>query len=113
MENTGILKEWFDRVDSEKSGSIIAPQLQVDLLLFLIQRFYPLRLKVPIVDKISGFFHDQNALAVGNLNFPVSIVQQMIRFPKSLILMISVKNFLLIVIIIFWLGCMILIEMEL
>ncbi|KAG6570981.1 sorcin-like [Cucurbita maxima] len=48
MENTGILKEWFDRVDSEKSGSIIAPQLQ-------------------------------NALAVGNLNFPLSIVQQMIR----------------------------------
>ncbi|KAG7010818.1 hypothetical protein SDJN02_27614 [Cucurbita argyrosperma subsp. argyrosperma] len=79
MENTGILKEWFDRVDSEKSGSIIAPQLQVDLLVFLIQRFYPLRLKVPIVDKISGFLHDQNALAVGNLNFPLSIVQQMIR----------------------------------
>ncbi|XP_023511846.1 sorcin-like [Cucurbita pepo subsp. pepo] len=48
MENTGILKEWFDRVDSEKSGSIIASQLQ-------------------------------NALAVGNLNFPLSIVQQMIR----------------------------------
>ncbi|CAK9315447.1 unnamed protein product [Citrullus colocynthis] len=48
MENTGILKEWFNRVASEKSGSITAPQLQ-------------------------------NALAVGNLNFPHSIVQQMIR----------------------------------
>ncbi|XP_038900412.1 sorcin-like isoform X2 [Benincasa hispida] len=48
MENTGILKEWFNRVDSENSGSITAPQLQ-------------------------------NALAVGNLNFPHSIVQQMIR----------------------------------
>ncbi|KAA0047843.1 sorcin-like [Cucumis melo var. makuwa] len=48
MENTGILKEWFDRVDSANSGSITAPQLQ-------------------------------NALAVGNLNFPHSIVQQMIR----------------------------------
>ncbi|XP_022140738.1 sorcin-like isoform X1 [Momordica charantia] len=48
MENTGILKEWFDRVDSEKSGSVTAPQLQ-------------------------------KALAVGNLNFPLSIVQQMIR----------------------------------
>uniref|UniRef100_A0A1D1XP67 Sorcin n=1 Tax=Anthurium amnicola TaxID=1678845 RepID=A0A1D1XP67_9ARAE len=48
MENTEILREWFGRVDSNKTGNITAPQLQA-------------------------------ALAVGNLNFSLSIVQQMIR----------------------------------
>ncbi|XP_062105535.1 uncharacterized protein LOC133817141 [Humulus lupulus] len=48
MENTTILREWFDRVDSEKSGFITASQLK-------------------------------KALAVGNLEFSVSVVQQMIR----------------------------------
>ncbi|EEF36575.1 programmed cell death protein, putative [Ricinus communis] len=48
MENTAILKVWFERVDSEKTGSITATQLK-------------------------------SALAVGNLQFPLSIVQQMIR----------------------------------
>ncbi|KAH7518269.1 hypothetical protein FEM48_Zijuj09G0153600 [Ziziphus jujuba var. spinosa] len=48
MENTAILREWFDRVDSEKIGSITASQLK-------------------------------SALSVGNLEFPLSIVQQMIR----------------------------------
>ncbi|XP_062024382.1 uncharacterized protein LOC133740437 isoform X2 [Rosa rugosa] len=48
MENATLLREWFARVDSEKTGSITAPQLK-------------------------------NALAVGNLEFPLSIVQQMIR----------------------------------
>ncbi|GMN50087.1 hypothetical protein TIFTF001_019256 [Ficus carica] len=48
MENTTILKEWFERVDSEKTGNITASQLK-------------------------------SALAVGNLEFPISIVQQMIR----------------------------------
>ncbi|XP_038693995.1 sorcin-like isoform X1 [Tripterygium wilfordii] len=48
MDNTMILREWFDRVDSERTGSITAAQLQ-------------------------------NALAVGNLNFSISVVQQMIR----------------------------------
>ncbi|XP_021670567.1 uncharacterized protein LOC110657606 isoform X2 [Hevea brasiliensis] len=48
MENTTILREWFERVDSEKTGSITATQLM-------------------------------SALAVGNLQFPLSIVQQMIR----------------------------------
>ncbi|KAL6211114.1 hypothetical protein ACLB2K_016342 [Fragaria x ananassa] len=48
MENATILREWFARVDSEKTGSISAPQLK-------------------------------SALAVGNLEFPLSVVQQMIR----------------------------------
>ncbi|KAJ8774165.1 hypothetical protein K2173_009596 [Erythroxylum novogranatense] len=48
MENTAILREWFDRVDSDGTGSITATQLK-------------------------------SALAVGNLEFPLSIVQQMIR----------------------------------
>ncbi|TKY75535.1 Sorcin protein [Spatholobus suberectus] len=48
MENRVILQEWFDRVDSEKSGSITALQLKT-------------------------------ALAVGNLEFPLSVVEQMIR----------------------------------
>ncbi|XAR73051.1 hypothetical protein NMG60_11019904 [Bertholletia excelsa] len=48
MENAVILKEWFDRVDSERTGSITAAQLK-------------------------------NALAVGNLDFSISVVQQMIR----------------------------------
>ncbi|GJR85387.1 sorcin-like protein [Tanacetum coccineum] len=43
-----VLKEWFDRVDSDKTGSITSFQLQ-------------------------------RALGVGNLQFPISIVQQMIR----------------------------------
>ncbi|XP_050235160.1 uncharacterized protein LOC126683342 [Mercurialis annua] len=46
--NTAVLKEWFERVDSEKTGSITAAQLK-------------------------------SGLAVGNLQFPISIVQQMIR----------------------------------
>lgn len=45
MEN---LREWFNRVDSEKTGSITATQLKT-------------------------------TLAIGNLEFPLSIVQQMIR----------------------------------
>ncbi|XP_027356693.1 sorcin-like isoform X3 [Abrus precatorius] len=48
MENREILREWFDRVDSEKNGSITALQLKT-------------------------------ALAVGNLEFPLSVVEQMIR----------------------------------
>ncbi|KDP42026.1 hypothetical protein JCGZ_03089 [Jatropha curcas] len=48
MDNTAILREWFERVDSEKTGNITAAQLK-------------------------------SALAVGNLQFPLSIVQQMIR----------------------------------
>ncbi|KAL3813964.1 hypothetical protein ACJIZ3_015232 [Penstemon smallii] len=48
MENRAILKEWFDRVDSERTGNITATQLK-------------------------------SAFAVGNLQFPVSVVQQMIR----------------------------------
>ncbi|KAI7725918.1 hypothetical protein M8C21_030516 [Ambrosia artemisiifolia] len=48
MSNMKVLKEWFNRVDSEKTGSITATQLQ-------------------------------RALAVGNLQFPITIVQQMIR----------------------------------
>nr|XP_029116674.1 sorcin isoform X3 [Elaeis guineensis] len=48
MENVGVLREWFGRVDSNHTGNITAPQLQ-------------------------------RALAVGNLDFPLSIVQQMIR----------------------------------
>ncbi|KAG9144544.1 hypothetical protein Leryth_010765 [Lithospermum erythrorhizon] len=46
--NKVVLKEWFDRVDSDKTGNITAPQLKI-------------------------------AFAVGNLDFSLSIVQQMIR----------------------------------
>ncbi|KAK9286057.1 hypothetical protein L1049_014436 [Liquidambar formosana] len=48
MENPATLREWFERVDSEKTGSVTAPQLK-------------------------------RALSVGNLEFPLSVVQQMIR----------------------------------
>uniref|UniRef100_A0A2P2L5B2 EF-hand domain-containing protein n=2 Tax=Rhizophora mucronata TaxID=61149 RepID=A0A2P2L5B2_RHIMU len=48
MENPSILREWFDRVDSERTGNITAIQLK-------------------------------RALAVGNLEFSLSVVQQMIR----------------------------------
>ncbi|KAF8013200.1 hypothetical protein BT93_I1161 [Corymbia citriodora subsp. variegata] len=48
MENKAILKEWFDRVDSDKTGSITALQLK-------------------------------RALAVGNLELSISVVEQMIR----------------------------------
>ncbi|KAL3624339.1 hypothetical protein CASFOL_033155 [Castilleja foliolosa] len=48
MENRAILMEWFDRVDSHKTGNITATQLK-------------------------------SALAAGNLNFTISVVQQMVR----------------------------------
>ncbi|KAI3441160.1 uncharacterized protein J3R85_002396 [Psidium guajava] len=48
MENKAILKEWFERVDSDKTGSITAVQLK-------------------------------RALAVGNLELSISVVEQMIR----------------------------------
>ncbi|TYI04182.1 hypothetical protein ES332_A10G000600v1 [Gossypium tomentosum] len=48
MEDSVLLREWFDRVDSGKTGSITATQLK-------------------------------SAFAIGNLNFPLSVVQQMIR----------------------------------
>ncbi|GAU33679.1 hypothetical protein TSUD_310870 [Trifolium subterraneum] len=47
-KRAAVLREWFDRVDSDKSGSITALQLKT-------------------------------ALAVGNLEFSLSVVQQMIR----------------------------------
>ncbi|KAF9684709.1 hypothetical protein SADUNF_Sadunf04G0146700 [Salix dunnii] len=52
MENKTTLREWFERVDSEKTGNITATQLK-------------------------------SALAVGNLEFPLSVVQQMIRMYDS------------------------------
>ncbi|KAL3022202.1 hypothetical protein AAZX31_04G000800 [Glycine max] len=65
MENRVILQEWFDRVDSEKSGSITAVQLKT-------------------------------ALAVGNLEFPLSVVQQMIRNgTMSFQEFVALNNFLL------------------
>ncbi|GFY89756.1 hypothetical protein Acr_06g0016960 [Actinidia rufa] len=48
MESTAILRQWFDRVDSEKTGNITAAQLK-------------------------------SALVVGNLEFPITVVQQMSR----------------------------------
>ncbi|CAK9177913.1 unnamed protein product [Ilex paraguariensis] len=48
MENMAILREWFERVDSEKTGNITTTQLKT-------------------------------ALAVGNLEFSLSVVEQMIR----------------------------------
>ncbi|XP_016184321.1 sorcin isoform X2 [Arachis ipaensis] len=46
--NNAMIREWFDRVDSNKTGTITAPQLK-------------------------------SALAVGNLEFPLSVVEQMIK----------------------------------
>ncbi|KAK0583228.1 hypothetical protein LWI29_034877 [Acer saccharum] len=48
MDNTAILREWFDRVNSDRTGNITAAQLK-------------------------------SAFAIGNLDFPLSVVQQMIR----------------------------------
>ncbi|KAL5562359.1 hypothetical protein UlMin_032106 [Ulmus minor] len=48
MENTAVLREWFEVVDSNKTGNITASQLK-------------------------------RAFSVGNLEFPLTIVQQMIR----------------------------------
>ncbi|KAL6522491.1 hypothetical protein OROMI_031449 [Orobanche minor] len=48
MENRSILREWFDRVDYQKTGNITATQLK-------------------------------SVFAVGNLHFPISVVQQMVR----------------------------------
>ncbi|KAG8368013.1 hypothetical protein BUALT_Bualt15G0001100 [Buddleja alternifolia] len=48
MEKRAILREWYDRVDSDQTGNITATQLK-------------------------------SAFAVGNLHFPISVVQQMIR----------------------------------
>uniref|UniRef100_A0A0V0HR73 Putative ovule protein n=1 Tax=Solanum chacoense TaxID=4108 RepID=A0A0V0HR73_SOLCH len=48
MENSAILREWFERVDTDKIGSITAIQLK-------------------------------SAFAIGNLQFPITVVQQMIR----------------------------------
>ncbi|KAL1369075.1 uncharacterized protein [Arachis hypogaea] len=46
--NNAMIREWFDRVDSHKTGTITAPQLK-------------------------------SALAVGNLECPLSVVEQMIK----------------------------------
>ena len=48
IEDKVILREWFERVDSEKTGSITAKQLK-------------------------------SAFAFGNLEFPLFVVQRMIR----------------------------------
>ena len=76
MEKRGaILQEWFDRVDSEKSGSITAVQLKVglnELLVLMICGESNINLLFSLISY-------QTALAVGNLEFPLSVVQQMIR----------------------------------
>ena len=92
MENTAMLKDWFERVDSEKTGTITAPQLKVLLLLLLLQSpfclfqfpkiplsslSFALKKKTTTFDLFSQF--DQSALSVGNLEFSLSVVQQMIR----------------------------------
>ncbi|KAF8406701.1 hypothetical protein HHK36_008793 [Tetracentron sinense] len=89
MENTAILKEWFERVDSDKTGNIAAPQLKV--LLFKLPSYFPFfpNPNLNFLFSLFGFFpdpdlffdtiDDQRVLAVGNLEFPLSVVQQMIR----------------------------------
>ncbi|KAB1200539.1 Cytochrome P450 82C2 [Morella rubra] len=62
MENTAILREWFGRVDTEKTGSVTAPQLK-------------------------------RALAVGNLDFALTVVQQMIRSAFSVQFVFSIRGF--------------------
>ncbi|KAB1205915.1 hypothetical protein CJ030_MR7G027900 [Morella rubra] len=57
MENTAILREWFGRVDTEKTGSATAPQLK-----FKRQRF-------PITREL---------LLLGSSTSPLTVVQQMI-----------------------------------
>jgi len=74
MENRVILQEWFDRVDSEKSGSITAVQLKVRWVVW-----FELLVVIICGDLIVYSYSYQTALAVGNLEFPLSVVQQMIR----------------------------------
>lgn len=45
MENRAILKEWFDRVDSQKSGNITALQLKVFSLSFFLFFFFNFTLR--------------------------------------------------------------------
>ncbi|KAL6011923.1 hypothetical protein ACLOJK_002389 [Asimina triloba] len=64
MENTAILREWFQRVDSDRTGSITAPQLKF----------------LPFTSESLA----QSAFASGNLEFSVSVVTQMIRLTSYL-----------------------------
>lgn len=65
MENTAILREWFDRVDSEKKGSITASQLKVLFLYsiflfsFLVFRVYN-SLNEKYDECFKGRFHSDN-----------------------------------------------------
>ena len=79
-KRVAILQEWFDRVDSEKSGSITAVQLKVglnELLVLMICGESNINLLFSLISY-------QTALAVGNLEFPLSVVQQMIRWPSPI-----------------------------
>lgn len=73
-----VLREWFDRVDSEKSGSITALQLKVIDLVLLIEFAIHINYYYYNYNSVIGF-DNQTALAVGNLEFPLSVVEQMIR----------------------------------
>ncbi|KAL0292939.1 UNVERIFIED_CONTAM: hypothetical protein Sradi_6965500 [Sesamum radiatum] len=81
MENRAILREWFDRVDSQRTGNITASQLKVQLLLFQSALLSLKSTANFLYVMMSNFVYldGQNAFAVGNLHFPVSVVQQMIR----------------------------------
>lgn len=98
MENVGVLRQWFERVDSNHTGNITALQLQVLFpfcssfplyqnpnLFLLFPPFFScpnltLALKFSPSTCFGSKIADQRALADGNLDFPLSIVQQMIRF---------------------------------
>lgn len=101
-ENHTVLLKWRIR-EFWRSGSIElirrnleASQLLSSRLIFFFSKALSSSSHNLIRWQFSGFLHDQKALAVGNLNFPLSIVQQMIRFSSFPLPMVSVKNFLLI-----------------
>lgn len=85
MEKTAILKEWFDRVDSDKTGSITAIQLKVFSFPAYLCRLllYYYRNVNQFVVLCACLFTDglceQSVFDIGNLEFPISVVEQMIR----------------------------------
>lgn len=127
MENRTILSEWFDRVDSQKTGNITAAQLKVQCFLLPLFLFLQTHNWTELfICDINYWFivyirsDDQSALAVGNLNFSLSVVQQMIRYGVFVSLGFGIM--LPICLYVFWFfeigwriipGCMISTEMEL
>jgi hypothetical protein len=88
MEKAVVLREWFDRVDAGRTGNITAPQLQVrfhSILVSAASSPNSTPTNSHLLEELTANYRTahQNALAVGNLDFPLSVVQQMIRSLSS------------------------------